>query len=88
MSTPRDKDTSFVIPKKLYRIGDIMRYTGLSRQTLHNYTVLGLIREEERTQGGHRLYPESVFERLSRIHELRRTNTLREIREMLERESE
>ena len=88
MSTPRDKDTSFVIPKKLYRIGDIMRYTGLSRQTLHNYTVLGLIREEERTQGGHRLYPECVFERLSRIHELRRTNTLREIREMLERESE
>jgi len=88
MSSVPKKQTSFAIPKKLYRIGDIMRYTGLSRQTLHNYTVLGLIREEERTAGGHRLYPESVFERLRRIHELRRENTLREIREMLERESQ
>lgn len=64
-----------------------MRSTGLSRQTLHNYTVFGLITEEERTDAGHRLYGEDVFIRLSRIEELKTLDkTLREIREILARE--
>ena len=75
---------SFSAPRKLYRIGEIMRSTGLSRQTLHNYTVFGLITEEERTESGHRLYGEDVFSRLSRIEELKsQRKTLREIRLML-----
>jgi DNA-binding transcriptional MerR regulator len=69
--------------EKLFRIGEVMRYSGLSRQTVHNYTVLGLITERERTAGGHRLYPEQVFERIERIKELRKTRTLREIRRIL-----
>jgi len=73
--------------RKLYRIGDILRYTNLSRQTIHNYTVFGLIKEYDRTEAGHRLYDESVFDRLRRIVELKRQNkTLREIREILEEE--
>ena len=48
---------------KLYRIGEIMRYTSLSRQTIHNYTVLGLISEAERTPGNQRLYAEETFAR-------------------------
>jgi len=40
-------------PKKLFKIGEVMRYTGLSRQTLHNYTMMGLIQEAERTDSGH-----------------------------------
>ena len=36
-------------PRKLFKIGEIMSHTGLSRQTLHNYTMMGLIREAERT---------------------------------------
>jgi hypothetical protein len=79
----------FSAPKKLYRIGEIMRHTGLSRQTIHNYTVFGLITEEERTEAGHRLYGEVVFRRLRRIEELKQENkTLREIRLILVRESE
>ncbi len=75
---------SFSAPRKLYRIGEVMRCTGLSRQTLHNYTVFGLITEEERTEAGHRLYGEDVFPRLSRIEELKsQRKTLREIRLML-----
>ena len=75
---------SFSAPRKLYRIGEIMRSTGLSRQTLHNYTVFGLITEEERTESGHRLYGEDVFSCLSRIEELKsQRKTLREIRLML-----
>ena len=72
-------------PEKLYRIGEVMRYTGLSRQTVHNYTLLGLISEADRTEGGHRLYPENVFDRLEKIQELKKTRTLKEIRLLLDR---
>ena len=75
------------IPKKLYKIGELIRYTGLSRQTLHNYTMLGLITEEERTESDHRLYGEQVFERIERIKELRGRKTLREISQILKKES-
>lgn len=74
-------------PKKLFRIGEVMKHTGLSRQTLHNYTVLGLIGEEERTDSGHRMYPEGVFERIRKIEMLKRHRTLREVKEILEKES-
>ncbi len=74
------------IPAKLYRIGELVRYTPFSRQTIHNYTIMGLIREVEWTQGGHRLYSEGVFERLSRIIELKKTRTLDEIRRILSKE--
>jgi DNA-binding transcriptional MerR regulator len=63
-----------------------MSHTGISRQTLHNYTMLGLITEEERTESGHRLYGEEVFERLARIHELKAENSLKVVREILDRE--
>ena len=73
-----------VPPIKQYRIGEIAEFTGLSRQTVHNYTVMGLIRERNRTSGGHRLYDESVFETLLQIEELRTSRTLREIRSFLD----
>lgn len=79
--------TTFKIPAKLYRIGDLVRYcTPLSRQTIHNYTIMGLIQEADYTEGGHRLYDESVFEKLSRIVELKKTKTLSEIRQILNRQ--
>jgi DNA-binding transcriptional MerR regulator len=77
----------FTIPQKLYRIGEIVSHTPYSRQTIHNYTIMGLIKESAWTNGGHRLYDESVFQRLSRIAELRKTNTLGQIRELFERVS-
>lgn len=70
-------------PVKQYRIGEVARYSGLSRQTVHNYTIMGLICESEWTPGGHRLYDEAVFENLVRIENLKQSNTLREIREKL-----
>ena len=71
------------IPTKLYRIGELVDYTPFSRQTIHNYTIMGLIREVKWTEGGHRLYDESVFERLSEIIRLRKTKTLSQIRKTL-----
>ncbi|MBN1766782.1 MAG: MerR family DNA-binding transcriptional regulator [Sedimentisphaerales bacterium] len=76
----------FSRPVKQFRIGEVVRFSGLSRQTVHNYTIMGLISEDERTEGGHRLYPESVFDTLARIDELKSTKTLREIRVLLDKE--
>jgi DNA-binding transcriptional MerR regulator len=47
---------------------------------------MGLISETQWTEGGHRLYDESVFERLSKILELKETKTLSEIRRLLSKE--
>lgn len=71
-------------PRKLYKIGEVMHYSGLSRQTVHNYTGMGLIRVAERTPSGHRLYGEDVFERLARIDRLKRHRTLQEVKEVLD----
>ena len=82
----RDQNQTFAIPAKLYRIGELVRYTPFSRQTIHNYTIMGLIQESEWTQGGHRLYDETVFERLAKIEGLRKTKTLAQIKEILGKE--
>ncbi|MFA5238115.1 MAG: MerR family transcriptional regulator [Phycisphaerae bacterium] len=81
------KKRTLQIPAKLYRIGELVHSTPFSRQTIHNYTIMGLIRETQWTEGGHRLYDESVFERLSRIIELKKTKTLWEIRRILTKEA-
>ena len=67
-------------PVKLFRIGEIASFSGISRQTVHNYTTMGLITEDERSSGGHRLYDESVFDALARIEKLKKSKTLGEIR--------
>ena len=73
-------------PPKLYRIGEVVEYSGMSRQTIHNYTTMGLLPEKSWTQGGHRLYDESAFERLDLIAEFKsRNKSLHDIREYFTR---
>ena len=73
-------------PPKLYRIGEVIEYSAMSRQTIHNYTTMGLLREIKWTAGGHRLYDESVFERLDTIAELKaQDKSLQDIREYFAR---
>lgn len=79
----KKKKPAVEVPVKLYRIGEVVESTEFSRQTIHNYTTMGLIEEHSWTKGGHRLYDESVFERLALIMELRKTNTLEQIKEVL-----
>jgi len=65
-----------------------VHHTGISRQTIHMYTVLGLITEAERTKSRYRLYGEEIFLRLARIEQLKKEQkSLKEIREILEAES-
>ncbi|MCZ6688458.1 MAG: MerR family DNA-binding transcriptional regulator, partial [Planctomycetota bacterium] len=66
-----------------YRIGELTRFTGLSRQSIHRYATLGLLSEEERTESGHRLFGEEVFDVLRRIETLKKTKTLEEIASLL-----
>jgi DNA-binding transcriptional MerR regulator len=87
MKIQMQTQNQFSVPAKLYRIGELVRYTPFSRQTIHNYTIMGLIQESEWTQGGHRLYDETVFARLSKILELRKTMTLVQIRKILSEEN-
>lgn len=71
--------------EKLFKIGEVMEYSGLSRQTIHNYTLAGLIQEARRTPSGHRLYDETVFDRLEQIKILQTKNyTLFQIKKILE----
>ena len=70
------------IPPKLYRIGEVVDYSGVSRQTIHNYTIMGLLRESKWTSGGHRLYDQSVFQRLDDIAAMKEQHrSLQEIRD-------
>lgn len=72
------------LPEKLYRIGEVIEHSGLSRQTLHFYATMGLIRERRRTPSGYRLFPPEVFRDLALIRKLQKKGfTLSQIREML-----
>ena len=72
--------------EKLFKIGEVMEYSGLSRQTIHNYTLAGLISEARRTVSGHRLYGEDVFDRIEKIKVLQTKNyTLLQIKKILEK---
>ena len=74
--------------RKYFRIGEVMENSRLSRQVIHNYTQLDLIQAAKRTAAGHRLYDETVFNRLERIKELKeRGKTLLEIRKLLNGDS-
>jgi len=74
-------------PEKFYKMGEIMEASKLSRQTLHNYTVAGLISEAKRTPKGHRLYSEDVFDRLEKIKILQKKNyTLSQIKKIFEKQ--
>ena len=62
-----------------------MEHTGLTRQTLHLYATIGIIREKLRTPAGYRMFPPTVFADLDRVRSLKKQGkTLRDIREILD----
>ncbi len=72
---------------RLYRMAEVVAHAPFSRQTIHNYTAMGLIRPAKRTHGGQRLYDKSVFERLEKILRLRKTRSLKDIANMMSNSS-
>jgi DNA-binding transcriptional MerR regulator len=68
---------------KLFKTGEVVKRSGLSRQTIYQYTAMGLIEEADKTKSGHRLYDESVFLRLKLIRDLNESGyTLRDIKQI------
>jgi MerR family transcriptional regulator, copper efflux regulator len=70
-------------PRPLFRTGDVLKRSGLSRQVLYQYTSMGIVTEAERTANGHRLYGAEVFERLRIVRELNASGySLKDIKEI------
>ena len=75
------------LPEKLYKVGEICEHTGFSRQMIHIYTTMGILKERKRTPGGHRLFGPEVFEILERVRELRQRGwSLAAIKEKIDEE--
>ena len=71
------------MPDKLYKTGEVLKRTGLSREAFYRYLNIGLIKEHSRTPGGHNLFDESVFARIELIRQFNRSGyPLRDIREI------
>ena len=76
---PEANDTQ----KKLWKAGELARRTGLTRQSLHQYVLLGLLTPVDMTKGGQRLFAEDAVERVKLIHNLCDNGyTLRDIRDI------
>lgn len=74
-----------MVLEKLFRVGEIVEYSGLSRQTVHLYTQMQLIQESRRSASNYRLYSEDVFKRIEQIRELQQKgHTLLAIKQLLE----
>ena len=69
-----------------YKTKDILEKTGISRQVLQQYITMRLVKEKEKTPGGHRIFGKDAIERIRLIRKLNRSGyTLRDIREVFKR---
>lgn len=79
MTAPTEPDTR----AGLFKTGEIIKRSGISRQVLYQYTTMGLIDEADRTEHGHRLFAPGVLKRLHMIRELNATGyPLKDIKEI------
>jgi len=73
--------------KKLLKAGDLARRTGLTRQSLHQYVLLGLLEPVETTKGGQRLFTPAAEDRITLIRNLLASGyTLRDVRDIFFKE--
>ncbi len=68
---------------KLMRLSDLAKSCALTKQTIHYYLLLGLIKETKRSEGGQRLFDADTIHRVKLIHKLNQTGySLRDIRDI------
>jgi len=70
--------------RELWKAGELARETGLTRQALHQYVMLGLLDPADTTEGGQRLFDKSAVGRVQLIRDLCAINnyTLRDVRDL------
>lgn len=70
---------------KTLTIGQLAKKTGLTTVTIRYYERCGLLPKLERSQGGYRLYPESIIGRLNFIHNAKSVDfDLKEIKSLID----
>lgn len=67
---------------RLYKTGEVLARTGISRQMLYRYLQLDLVTPACTTETGRNLFSESVFKQIVMIQQLNQRYTLRDIREI------
>jgi DNA-binding transcriptional MerR regulator len=69
--------------EKLFKLSELARLTDTTRQTIQYYLMLELIKENQRTVGGQRLFDKSHVQKVKLIRKLNQSGySLRDIREL------
>jgi DNA-binding transcriptional MerR regulator len=69
---------------KLLKIGELAKYSNVSKRTIDYYTKMGLLQVEQVSQTGYRFYSEKCIEQLTLIHYYKKQHLqLEEIKERL-----
>ena len=69
--------------KKLIKVGELARRTGMTRQSLHTYVQMGLLEAAHATKGGQRLFDEDAEDQINLIRKLSASGySLKDIREI------
>ena len=67
----------------LFKTGELIRRSGLSRQVIYNYVTMGLIDEADHTPKGHKLFSDDAVRKLKLIQKLQEVGyTLRDIKDI------
>jgi DNA-binding transcriptional MerR regulator len=68
--------------EKLYKTGEVLKRTGLSREAFYRHLTMGLVKPARTTPGGQNLFGESVFRHIELIQSLNASGyTLRDIKD-------
>jgi DNA-binding transcriptional MerR regulator len=69
--------------EKLYKTGEVLKGTGISREVFYRYLTMGLIRPAKLSAGGHNLFAETVFKHVVLIQGLNASGfALRDIKDI------
>ncbi|SDX45195.1 MerR family transcriptional regulator [Paenibacillus sp. PDC88] len=70
----------------LYKVKEVAKFTGVTIRTLHHYDEIGLVKPDEVTESGHRLYSDDNLKRLQQVLFFREIGfSLQEIGPILDR---
>ncbi|MFH1421280.1 MAG: MerR family transcriptional regulator [Planctomycetota bacterium] len=56
--------------EELFKTSELVKRSGLSRQVIYEYITFGLIKEEKKTEAGHRLFSDKTLKQIKIIKQL------------------
>lgn len=71
-------------PQPFFKVGTLTAQTGITRQAVHQYVLMGILAPEDESTGGQKWYSAASIRRIELIKTLQRAgNTLASIRDQL-----